>query len=153
MSSDNTKDNASTNDNTKSLPNLPVTPPSQVSDKNPSAPKVTSPNQVSDNNPSTSVLFSRATLKAMPEQGKQNYLDLICQGFITELKTAASHGHSRYVYTIPDELPHKITKDDLIKDFIKKFPDCLISFCEHWTVKNGDYFRPSKTDVIVIDWR
>lgn len=146
MSSNNTKDNASTNDNNKTVPPLPVTPPSQVSDQNP-------PSPVTNNNPPTSVLFSRATLKAMPEQGKQNYLDLICQGFITELKTAASHGHSRYVYNIPDELPHKITKDDLIKDFIKKFPDCLISFCEHWTVKNGDYFRPSKTDVIVIDWR
>ena len=152
MSSNNTTDNASTNtnDNTKSMPPLPVTPPGQVSNNNSSAPKVTPPTQVSDNNPSTSVLFSRATLKGMPEQGKQNYLDLICQGFITELKTAASHGHSRYVYNIPDNLPHKITKDDLIKDFIKKFPDCLISFCEHWTVKND--FRPTKTDTIVIDW-
>jgi hypothetical protein len=150
MSSDNTKDNASTNDNTKSLPNLPVTPPSQNNDKNPSVPQVTPPSQVNNNSP-TSLVFSRATLKAMPEQGKQNYLDLICQGFINELKTVASHGHTRYEYIIPDELPHKITKDDLIKDFIKKFPDCTISFCEEWRVPNG--CRPVQVKTIVIDWR
>jgi len=150
MSSDNTKDNASTNDN-KTMPPLPVTPPSQNNDQNPPASKVTLSSQVSDQNQPTSILFSRSTLKAMPEQGKQNYLDLICQGFINELKTAASHGYSMYVYTIPDELPHKITKDDLIKDFIKKFPDCTISFCEEWRVPNG--CRPVQVKTIVIDWR
>jgi hypothetical protein len=76
MSSDNTKDNASTNDN-KTMPPLPVTPPSQTNDKNPPVPQVTPPIQVTNNNHPTSPIFSRATLKAMPEQGKQNYLDLI----------------------------------------------------------------------------
>jgi hypothetical protein len=132
MSSDNTKDNVSTNDNNKTTIPLPVTPPSPVT---------TSSQQTK---------FSRSALKDIPEQGKRKYIDLIIRGFTTDLQTAAATSKSFYTYVIQDDLPHKITKDDLVNAFLNEFDGCDISYRE--TTTTNAVGKRILVKTIVIDW-
>ena len=132
MSSDNTKDNVSTNDTTKTTLPLPVTPPSPVTRS------------------SDPVKFSRSALKSIPEQGKQNYIDLIIRGFTTDLQTAAATSKTSYTYVIQEDLPHKITKDDLVNAFLNQFDECDISYRE--TTTTNPVGKRILVKTIVIDW-
>lgn len=131
MFSNNSNTNVSTNDNKPTQP-LPVTPPSPI-------PTSSQPTKL-----------SRSVLKSFPEQGKQKFIELIIQGFSNNLQTLAASSKSSYTYIIQDDIPHKITKDDLVTAFLDYFDGCDISYRETTTINAMGKRILVKS--IIIDW-
>lgn len=100
--------------------------------------------------------------QATPETHKQNYIENYIIGkFISELLGAAKIGKTRYIYTHPPPSafcgssirtppPPKLTNEDLIAAFQRKFPDCDISYQEIWD--DIDATTRILKKGIVIDW-
>jgi hypothetical protein len=101
--------------------------------------------------------FSRAFLQSIPEQRKQQHIDMIIQGFLGQLQNEAAAGKTFYMYAFDERsivrqhppLP-VITNDDLISAFQRKFPDCYVSYEERWIDINPNNRVLKKG--IVIDW-
>ena len=106
-----------------------------------------------------SQMFSKAYLRGMPEQYKQNRIDYIISTFIKELKHAASQGKTSYMYNPNNPYRHamnsntvepKITNHDLVSAFQKKFPECKVSYEENWI--DVDSHNKVLKKGILIDW-
>ena len=102
--------------------------------------------------------FSRSFLQGLPEQRKQQHIDLLIREFIHDLQNAAAEGKTSYMYSPRDlkeigiRLLNKppITNDELVSAFKKKFPDCDVSYQETWV--NVSLNKKILKKGIIIDW-
>ena len=84
--------------------------------------------------------FSKAYLRGIPGQRKQEYIDTLINQHIHAISEAAAQGKTSYMYKPITGGPVKrvspplpvITNDDLISAFKRKFPDCIVTYEENW---------------------
>lgn len=104
---------------------------------------------------STPTTYSREYLKSVPEQRKQQEVDLIVQRFINELQNDAAIGKTSYLYVRePYRVLHTnqppLTDAELVAGFFTRFPGCNIYYDESWVETNKSTRTLKKG--IMIDW-
>jgi hypothetical protein len=105
---------------------------------------------------STPTTYSREFLKSMPEQVKQQEIDLIVNRFIQEIRNTAARGKTSYLYVRDSQRDHRcsppppLTDADLIAGFFTRFPGCNIYYDESWVETNSSTRTLKKG--IMIDW-
>jgi hypothetical protein len=103
-----------------------------------------------------SQIFSKAYLRGIPEQRKQEYIDILINQHLHDIKEAAAQGKTSYMYKPITGGPVKrvslpvITNDDLISAFKRKFPDCIVTYEENWV--DVDSQNKVLKKGILIDW-
>lgn len=108
----------------------------------------------------TDQVFSRSYLQGIPEMNRKRMINNIIEGFINELRAAASAGKTFYMYDPITSTQHRIcsyppplpppTTEELISAFQLKFPDCDVSYEEVW-IETSPTKRTLKKG-IRIDW-
>jgi hypothetical protein len=102
-------------------------------------------------------VYSREYLQSIPEQRKQQQIDVIVSNFRSELLHAAATGKTSYMYIRPDmkmSYSHPshptLTDAELVAGFFTRFPGCKIYYEEEWveTQPNTKVLKKG----IVIDW-
>jgi hypothetical protein len=107
----------------------------------------------------TNEIFSRAYLRDLPEQYKQQHLNAIIQSFIGELKSEAQLGKTSYTYIPKSTNQYNVgspptpafTNADLVAAFKLRFPDCNVSYQENW-VTVSPWSNKIFQAGIIIDW-
>jgi hypothetical protein len=103
-------------------------------------------------------VYSREYLQSIPEQRKQQQIDIIVGRFHGDLLNAAATGKTSYMYVSPDTRglvgchpPQPVLTDaELVAGFFTRFPGCKVYYEESW-VETQPNTRNLKKG-IVIDW-
>lgn len=92
--------------------------------------------------------FPREYLQSLPAQHRQRAIDHVMNQLTPQIITAATSGKAFHVVNINQYIqgppknscgtqcggipPYYVTKDDLVEEFKKKFPECLVEYVEMW---------------------
>ena len=95
-------------------------------------------------------VYSREYLRSLPEQNKNSKINDLLGEFHSHILYTAANGHTSLMFDLPESrvnlgakyimTTYKITVDDLIAAFQKRYPDCSVRY-----VDIGDCG-------IIIDW-
>ena len=99
-------------------------------------------------------VFTRAYLRGLPEDYKQQHLSMRIRPFVEMVKGHASAGKTSLMVLekeyVGNQGQYPLTPDDFLAGFKKIFPDCDVSYQERWHESSPTTRVQQKG--ILIDW-